>query len=70
MFDRKPARLLNNNGLPQKLVNKAADQSQETEEIGYQQDRGLLGQPSSFYVGIGLGIVFQAALITISIAMA
>lgn len=69
MFDRKPARLLDNNGVAQKVV-RASDQSQAAELIDYHQDRGPLGQSATFYVGIGLGIVFQAALIAISIAMA
>ncbi len=68
MFDRKLARLLSISGFAPKLV-KAADANEEAELICYHQDRGLMGQPGAFYVGIAMGIVFQAALVTISFAM-
>jgi hypothetical protein len=67
MFNRKPARLLNN-GDTQK-ISGAADEGQFADLIGYHQELGPLGQPACFYVGIGFGIIFQAALVTISIAM-
>lgn len=68
MFARKSARLLNTNGGTEKLL-KASDQQKESELICFDPACGLLGQPGAFYVGIGLGIIFQAALVTISIAL-
>lgn len=63
MFNRKPAGMLDN-GAAEKHV-CTPPKIQEAELIGYYDDRGLLGQPSSFYVGISFGIVFHAALATI-----
>jgi len=63
MFNRKPAKLSNNGAARNHCC--GARKSQEAELIDYYDERGLLGQPSSFYVGIGFGIVFQAAIATI-----
>ena len=68
MFDRKPTRLLNKNGVTQKHAGSSR-RSQAAELVGFQHELGLLGQPTSFYVGICFGMVFQAALVTISVSL-
>lgn len=69
MFNRKPARMLNNDGVTPKHV-VTSDRNSTMELIGYQHDLGLLGQPITFYVGICFGLVFQAALVTIAFSLA
>jgi len=63
MFKRKPAELSKSGATQNHCC--GARRRQESELVAYHDQRGLLGQPTTFYVGIGFGIVFQVAIATI-----